>query len=68
MCKLSVGLESQMAGSCPMKRHASNGRGALGKNQRHVSDEASAVATAFSICSSFKRLGSAMLYSTIHSH
>lgn len=44
VCKLSVGLESHMAGSCPMKRHASDGRGALGKNQRHVSDEASAVA------------------------
>ena len=67
VCKLSLRVESQMAGSCPGKRHIPDGRAALGKNQRCVSDETSAVATVFSICNSFKRLGSAVLYSTIHS-
>lgn len=67
VCKLNLGLESQMARSCATKRHASDGRGTLGKNERCVSDEASAEATVFIIYNTFKRLGSAMLYFTIHS-
>lgn len=39
VCKPNLGLESQMAGSPPRKRHISDGRHAPGKNQRCVSDE-----------------------------
>lgn len=67
VCELSLGLASQMAGSCPRKRHDSDGRGALSKNLRCISNETNTVAMVFSICNSFKRLGSSVICSRIRS-